>query len=158
MKAKYIFALCLLWGAVSCSQNDSYPEADDTQIPGKEQQGEDGTPDAPKRLTLELTIDNYESAASTPATAATRAAGDIRDRYFNSVNSFTSGNQVGLFTQGGNLDLTVEEGISAGFFNVPLTCTGGSSFSADELNANEAEFKHRFVYYPYSEAAHTAKG
>ena len=158
MKTKYILALCLLWGAVSCTEVYVEPETDtDMQTPEDGQ--EDDTPDAPKRLTLELTLDNYENVGNTPVvTPTTRSVEEIRDRYYNSVHRFEPGNQVGLFTQGGNLDSTVADNIFAGFFNVPLTCTSGSNFSSEELNANETDFKHRFVYYPYAEAAYTAKG
>lgn len=134
----YIWIIGSVFTVTSCSDNKEILSS--------------GTPQKGLRITTSL--HNLSSRA---------AGGEIMS---NDNGGFTEGDQIGLFSEGGN----PEENSDGKLTNIPLTFESASgeadedgnekyyTFTNDEIEVNTGSVGDTYVYYPYLEKIHTEDG
>lgn len=142
----FVVAGAMAIGSIACSEEPQVPDTPDT-------------PDAPA-ANEPVQIYGYIEPIVTPSASAitTRADQTTYSEYENAKSSFDTGDQVGLYTEGGDMNTTTESGASGPYKNEPMTygnttssgTTALSSFTSNTMNADISGFGAKFVYWPYT--------
>lgn len=141
----FVVAGAMAIGSIACSEEPQVPD----------------TPDAPA-ANEPVYIYGYIEPIVTPDASAIATRADSQttySEYENSKSSFDTGDMVGLYTQGGDMNTTTEGGASGPYKNEPMTygntstgsgTTALSSFTSNTMNADISGFGAKFVYWPYT--------